>query len=322
MGRENQTNRAGIGPVVRRLGAIVTGVALTLGGTGVASAVPVIALTDENDLLVFDSSSPVDTSAGMAITDLGPEDLIGIDYRPTDDEVYAVGNLGTVYRINLTTFAATPVSTLTANPGDLTSPFTALSGSRFGVDFNPVSGLLRLVSDQDQNLTVNALSGQVTTDGSLFYAAGQTGATGDNPIVTGTAYTNNVVSPSGTTLYAIDVRNNEDRLVIEDGATGSMTVVGSLGINVGTLLGFDIYTDDEGGNFGLAALQLSTGGFAHLYAINLTTGATTDLGELGGGDFIDGLTVVPNLTIVPEPTSLATLTFFAAGAILTARRRH
>lgn len=266
-----------------------------------AGAVPLYVLTDENDLFLVDSATPQDVITGGAITGLNGQDLLGIDVRPANNQLYGVGNFGGVFTINPSTRVATQVSTISST----------LQGTRFGVDFNPVPDRLRLVSDADQNLRINVDTGAATVDGSLQYGPGQAGATGDNPNVTASAYTNSF-SPSprngagqptgaGTTLYGIDVRDNEDRLVIQNPPNdGTLTVVGPLGVDASSLTGFDIGFVD-GANVAFAALQQVDSGISRLYSINLTTGTATLVGSLGGGDLIDGIAVVP------EPASAALL---------------
>src|SRR5687767_7550816 len=198
------------------LGSAVLGLAaLSLSATESYGAIA-YALTDENDILVFDTSNPVDLVRGGVITGLGGQDLIGIDFRPSTGLLYGVGNLGGIFTINTNSFAATQVATLS----------TPLSGSRFGLDFNPTNNLLRIVSDTDQSLAVDVTTGVATPGGSLNYASGE------NPNVTGAAYTNNILPGLGTTLYDIDVRSNTDRLVTQNTATGLLTVVGPLGTDV------------------------------------------------------------------------------------------
>jgi hypothetical protein len=225
--------------------------------------------------------------------------------------LYGVGNFGGVYQINPATKVATQVSTLSV----------ALSGSRFGFDFNPVADRLRIVSDLEQNLRVNVDTGATTVDTPLQYGPLQPGATGDNPNVVGAAYTNSGFAvPASTTLFDIDVRTNEDRLVIQNPPNaGTLTVVGPLGVNASSLLGFDILFDPfNNSNTGLAALQLTTGGVSQLYSINLSTGAAGLLGDIGGGDLIDGLAVVG--PVIPEPATFATAAMALLGAVLTRRR--
>jgi len=89
----------------------------------------------------------------VAITGLaGGERLLGIDTRPANGQLYAVGSTGRLYVIDPTSGAA----------GQVGTPFaTALSGERFGVDFNPTVDRLRIVSDTRQNLRIDPTTGAV-----------------------------------------------------------------------------------------------------------------------------------------------------------------
>jgi hypothetical protein len=299
------------------------------------------ALTDENDLLQFDTAAPEDLVSGGAIIGLAGQDLIGIDFRPANGQLYGVGSLGGVFQINTTTRVATLVSTLLPDATDTTNPFTGLSGSRFGFDFNPVPDRLRIVSDTEQNLRVNVDTGLTITDGDLQYGPGQPGATGDNPSVTAAAYTNSFPpSPRngpgqptgpGTTLYTIDVRENEDRLLIQNPPNnGTLVYVSVLGVNGSALTGFDIAFDPSRPigqeNVGYAILQRTTEGVSELYQIDLTLGlaapSATLIGVVGGGDLIDGLAIAPIGNFIPEPAATALLGLGGLAALGRRARRR
>jgi hypothetical protein len=263
----------------------------------------VYALTDENDLLSFDSSAPEDLLGNSVISGLAQnEDLVGIDFRPATNQLYGVGSFGAIYTINPATGLATAVAQLNV----------ALSGSRFGVDFNPVADRLRIVSDLDQSLRVNVASGAATVDGNLSY-----GGT-PNPNVTAVAYTNSVSpTPASTSLYGIDVRSTGDQLVlINPPNSGTLTAVGPLGVDVASLNGFDILSQGAT-NTGYAALQRTVNGVSEFFTINLTTGAAGLVGVIGGGDLIDGIAVV-----IPEPATFSMVAMaLTAGALARRRRR-
>lgn len=266
----------------------------------------VYALTDENDLLSFNSSDPATQLSGGAISGLATnDDLIGIDIRPSTGVLYAVGSSGIIYTINTTTFAATQIQQL--NNG--VSPL-ALSGTRFGFDFNPVADRLRIVSDTEQNLRVNVDTGLTLVDGALAY-----GTPTPNPSVVGAAYTNSLPGSGSTALYVLDSRN--DALAIQNPPNaGVLTAVGSLTANVSALVGFDIYSTGFT-NTGYAALQNIAMGISQFYSVNLATGGVSLVGEIGGGDLIDGLAVVS----VPEPATFA-MAGFGLAAALAVRRRN
>lgn len=232
----------------------------------------VIGLTDDGRLVRFKALLPQVTRNIGVITGLQHPDtaLIGIDYRVQDELLYGVGNGGGVYKINTSTAQATFVNALTI----------PLSGTSFGVDFNPAADRLRIVSDVGQNLRHNVNPGGVTiADGTLTYTpppADPVAAIG----VTASAYTNNDLNPNtATTLFDIDT--NLDQAVIQSPANnGILVATGKLGIDVGFPAGFDIYSRVNNGvtvqNCAFATLMTGTPSF---YRINLLTGAATRLGS-------------------------------------------
>ena len=124
-------------------------------------------MTSTGRLVTFDRADPALDTA-IAITGLqAGETVVGLDIRAggaTPGELYALGSTGRLYTVNTTTGVATLKSTLAADAGDTTDAFTALSGTEFGVDFNPVADRLRVVSDTGQNLRIDADTGATITD--------------------------------------------------------------------------------------------------------------------------------------------------------------
>ena len=261
------------------------------------------ALTDENSILGFDTSAPTALLTGVPLhtaANVAIQDLVGIDYRPSNNTMYGMGKLGQIYSIDPLSGVATPVSQLSIG----------LNGSRFGFDFNPVADRLRVVSDIDQNLRINVDTGVATVDSPLNPG---------NPNVTAAAYTNSFSGATATVLYTID--SNSNALYIQTPPNnGVQTIVGSLGIgDISSVNGFDILSANAVGtagptNVAYAALQLDGESASKLYTINLATGAATLVGTIGGGDAVDGLTVIA----VPEPTTLGLL----GGAIALGLRRR
>jgi hypothetical protein len=170
-----------------------------------ARALSIYGLTPTNGLLLFDADHPANIVSIRAITglDIG-DNLVGIDVRPKTGQLYALSDDGSLYIINPATAAATKVTQLAADPADVTNPFTALSGTNFGIDFNPVPDRLRVVSNLDQNLRINVDTGLVTTDTPLAYSPAPDRNAGENPNIGDVAYANNFDGATTTTLFAID----------------------------------------------------------------------------------------------------------------------
>ena len=200
------------------------------------SAVPIYGLTTQNNLFEFDSATPGTIDSSQSITGLQPNEFIqGIDFRPANGLLYALGSTNRLYtlnqNINSPSFgAATPVGT-----GSFAPP--VLNGSAFGFDFNPVIDRIRVVSDTDRNYVLNPNDGTATQVTNLFYGPGDPNA-GTNPNVVGSAYTNNFAGTTSTQLYGIDSRL--DILVTQANSAGTLGTVGPLGVATTNLVGFDI----------------------------------------------------------------------------------
>ena len=262
-----------------------------------AAAFGLVGLTDTNGLVLFDSSNPNSTT-NVSVTGVDGS-LLGIDRRPANDAIYGVTTTNKIYTINPSTGVASFVNSLSA-------AFTG--GFVSGVDFNPAADRLRVVGANDQNFRINVDTGAVTVDGTLN--------PGD-PSITAVAYTNADTDPNtGTTLYDIDF--NSDALFRQNPPNnGTLETVGSLGIDIDSRGGFDIFTQN-GVNSAIAALTPTSASSSNLYNINLDTGAATLVGSIGNGNTrLVGLTAAPKP--VPEP-SLALGSLVGGGVLALLRR--
>ncbi|MEK7855558.1 MAG: DUF4394 domain-containing protein, partial [Acidobacteriota bacterium] len=227
-------------------------------GISVTSA-NVFGVTTSNQLIRFNSSSPSNISTIGTITGLqGGETILGIDFRPATGELFALGSSGRLYVVNRTTAEATSPRLLSV----------ALSGTTFGVDFNPTVDRLRIVSDTGQNLRVDPSNGVAIVDGAINGPA-----TGANAA----AYTNSFNGATTTTLF--DISSATDTLYTQNPPNnGTLVVVGPLGVDAAAVSGFDILSADS-----TALAALTVGGATNLYRVSLTSGAATSLGTIGNG---------------------------------------
>jgi Domain of unknown function (DUF4394) len=242
----------------------------------------IYAMTSGNKLLRFSSATPGLLTGAATVTGLqSGETILGIDFRPATAQLYALGSSSRLYTINLSSGAATAVGA---------GPFSpSLVGTAFGFDCNPVVDRFRVVSDVDQNMRLNPTTGAlVALDSTMAYAVGDAHAS-QNPNVVGAAYTNNVSGTTSTSLYGID--SNLDILVVQNPPNaGVLNTVGSLGVDTGAQVGFDIAART---GVAFASLTAPAAISSQLYTINLNSGAATLLGTIGGAATVRDIAVVP-----------------------------
>jgi hypothetical protein len=241
-----------------------------------AQAIPLVA-TNGSNLTRFDSGA-LATTTTVPVTGLqAGETLVGIDFRPADAQIYAIGSTSRIYRLNILTGVATQIGTA--------GQFT-LNGTAFGTDVNPVADRIRLVSNTEQNLRLNPIDGTLVQADTALNPAGN---------VVAAAYTNNLVGATVTTLFDID--SVAGTLQIQNPPNGgTLTTVGALGLgtNLNEAIGFDI-----AGENGIAYATITTGGISRLYTVNLATGAAT-LQSSNGGSIGTGTTPYLGVTATPK----------------------
>ncbi|REC62749.1 hypothetical protein DRF65_07965 [Chryseobacterium pennae] len=214
------------------------------------------AIDNSNNLQIFNPNSPMPVSKTVAGLQSG-ENILGIDFRPVNGQLYALGSSSRIYTINLGTGAATAVGT--------SSFSTLLSGTDFGFDFNPTVDRIRVVSNTGQNLRLNPNDGTV--------AAVDLALNPGSPLISAAAYTNNFAGSTATTLFVID--HNTDKLYQQNPPNnGNLVETGSLGINITNANGFDIGSMSQ-----KAYLAASIGSSTKIYSINTTTGAATSVSD-------------------------------------------
>jgi hypothetical protein len=231
-------------------------------------------ITPTNQLVRFNPTAPAAAPAPVEITGLETGDaVVGIDIRPENGGLYAVAindpsDEAKLYTINPDTAVATRVGS---------TPFATFTNDNVAVDFNPVPGLLRVISGT-QNIRVNVETGAVEgTDIALAYATGDP-QVGQIPGITALAYSNNRTGVTRTNAYTID--SSVDRVVRLGSLygtpmspnTGELNSLGSV---------FD-FTNAAPGPLDVgasAALDFTSGGTAFLsngatiYVLNIADGS-------------------------------------------------
>jgi hypothetical protein len=271
---------------------------LTGPGANVPAGRTIYGLDLNNNLVAFGAQNPTTTAARtVAITGLNAnERVVGIDFRANaataaDRRLFGVTTASRVVTIDTTTGTAAVVGSAAFIP--------AVEGTAFGIDFNPTVSLIRLHSDRDQDLRINPATNPVavTPDSVLAYALNDT-RVGQNPNIVGSAYTNSVPGVTGaanTELFAID--SDRDELVfLPMPNNGRLTTRGQLGVNTTQDVGFDIYGPGLAGTVtSQAYVTLTPEGSSRsrLYTINLTSGATTLIGDVNYNRSLIGIAVTP-----------------------------
>ena len=277
--------------------------------SSVAHAVPLLALGPANRLILIETSAPVATQivAETQITGLQPgESLLAIDFRTSNGKLYGITDQSRLYTINTVTGAALQVGT-----GSFTPALNLGSGIEVGFDFNPVTDLIRVVTDSaGQNLRLNPDTGAVVgVDTTLAFATGDPNAA-RTPRGSALAYSNNVPGATSTTLFNIvngNMSASEQTILTTLGSpggapsspnSGQLFTVGNTGVFNGPT-GFDIAPN------GIAyALFNGTDTWNQFFTVNLSTGAGTVL-TTGQQMFQlrDLAAPLPN-SVLPQPPSL------------------
>jgi len=211
------------------------------------------AVSNNNELLIFNPTAATPTFVVKAITGIQTgESILGIDMRPLNGQLFAIGSTSRVYSINASSGLAAMVGT-----GPLS---TLLTATQVGIDFNPTVDRIRIVGNTGQNFRINPVDAALTVDNPISLST---------VAISAAAYTNNFAGATTTILF--DVDSTTDRLYKQDPPNaGTLVDVGPLGVNIEANSGFDI-----GGTSGIAYGIFTVSGVQKLYTVNLTTGAAT-----------------------------------------------
>jgi hypothetical protein len=273
--------------------------ALCLLFTTSSNAQTVFALSGDK-LVSFEASNPGVLTQSLSISGLAVgHSLMGLDFRPATGQLYALGynsvsGAAELYTIDRNTAVATKVGngpiTLNANIVD------------FGFDFNPTVDRIRVTGSDNSNYRLHPVTGALAaTDGNLAYAATDANAAAD-PNVVASAYTNSYIGATATTLYNFDAALNILVTQVPPN-NGTLNTVGGSGLTLNLIdqsIDLDI-TYDVANSSNAAYLVANTDASFNdnLYSVNLTTGAATLIGSIGGGIVVRDIAVVID-RIVPS----------------------
>jgi hypothetical protein len=237
---------------------------MLVSSAAIASAAPVLGLTGDKTLVMFDTEKPAVTKT-MEVT--GVDKLVGIDFRSGNKTVIGVTPEHALVTIDLDTGAATEVAKM--------DKMLTLTDASVVVDFNPMADRLRFMTGTT-NHRVHPDTGAVTVDGTLAFEDGDMHK-GETPNIVAAAYTNSIGKPERTAMYNIDATIGA--LIQQTKPNdGTLKAIGKLGIEGGepASYAFDIQGMEGGKNTAyLAANKM-------LYTVNLETGAATEVGAITG----------------------------------------
>ncbi|NHT75567.1 uncharacterized protein DUF4394 [Rhizobium sp. PP-F2F-G38] len=244
--------------------ALITSTVL-VASAGSLLAAPVLGLTGDKTLVMFDTEKPAVTKS-MDVT--GVDKLVGIDFRPGNKTVIGVTPENEIVSINLETGAATSVAKM--------DKMLTVTAAPVVVDFNPMADRLRFMTGTT-NHRVHPDTGAVTVDGTLAFEDGDMHK-GETPDIVAAAYTNSIGKPEKTAMYNIDATIGG--LIQQTKPNdGTLKAIGKLGLkDKPATYAFDIQGMKNGGN----AAYLAAG--KTLYTVNLETGAATEVGAITGLD--------------------------------------
>ena len=282
----------------RSLGALVL-LASLAAPVAPAHARPAAALGTSGDtIFLFDTANPAQITDTLSL--LGQqsgETIVAIDARTDTGVLYALarasGDTLRLYRVDLKSGQLRPV-------GGPLPP--VLSGVQYGLDYNPVSRLFRVINtggpgNGGVNIRINPDSGAL--------AATDTNLSPEGTFTNAIAYDRNVDGAAQTTQYAISVSTNSlSRIGGIDGVPspngGVVVPVGQIGFNIDASAGVGL--DIAGASEAYASFQDGTTDKSGLYRVDLATGAATFLGVIG-----DGNTPIGDLALLFIPDRLYAL---------------
>ncbi len=255
---------------------------------------------ETNQLLRFQADTPDSVTARTPLTGMAAgERIVGIDYRVAYGVLFALGDQGHLYTVDVSSGALQPVG-----QGAFAAP---LPQGRIGFDFNPAADRIRIVGEDARNLRAHPESGALVDakpdqdglqpDGTLRYTEGDAAA-GRAPQIVAAAYSYNQQDEKLTTNYAIDAASGtlvmqgslEGAAPVVSPNTGLLTTVGALGTGPLKDAHFDI---SDVSNTALAALAGNGWTGYRLFRIDLASGAATPIGTIGKGAALSGLAIEP-----------------------------
>jgi Domain of unknown function (DUF4394) len=257
----------------------------------------IVALTIDGGLLRFNEATPGTSTRVDHASPTSGEALVGIDYRPSTGQLFAIGindsaNTGTLYLVDPQTGALTVVG----NPSSIS--FVNSAGMPvdlppvtvgYGLDFNPTNDIIRVVTPTGLNFRVSPATGAgVDGDSTAAGINPDFSLNGATTVLHAASHTSSFGGAPFTTLYGVNATNHK-LYVSSAPQSGTQTELASISANFEDLVGFEIPSLVQATmsgtpvSSGLAYSSLTISGNTRLCTINLVTGEARDLGLIGNG---------------------------------------
>ncbi len=252
---------------------LIAAFATTLLTAGTAQAQMATALVGPDMLVTFDAKTGKKVKSAK-ITGM-PSPVVGIDVRPADGMLYALGQDGTIATIDTTSGTVTVKTKLDQ----------AVPKGQVTVDFNPVADRMRILSTDGTSLRANVDDGKTVVDGKLNFKADDAHA-GKTPRIVAGAYSNSVKGTKETALYDIDITGAYVKQAPPN--DGVLSSLGTIGMKA-EAVAFDIYSNGTE-NWGFLVNGKT------LYRVDIANGKTMKAAELQGlnGKPVRDLTIWAN----------------------------
>lgn len=249
----------------------------------------VIALTrNKRNLIFFDSQNPSVIRDVKQIEGVTPgQDIVAIDYRPFDLELYALGYNNRsmeyqVYRIDATTGAASPIN-LAPETLDLGEGPNTLAS----FDFNPFSDRIHVIGSNGVSYHLSPTTGLLLSTDNDFAYAPTDANTGAAIHIGAIAYTNSYFNTNLSRRLGVDYANRSFISFAGSDFTTLNTeasLANVLDTGLYTNAALDIYyAEATRNNMGFLATNINNYNQSHLYTIDPSTGYTVFMGVIGPG---------------------------------------
>ncbi len=206
------------------------------------------------------------------------EVLLGMDIRPggaTPGQLYALSSMGRrLHDRSDDRHGDAEIHTVRRSRPTRRVRTPSLTGTEFGIDFNPVVDRLRVVSDTGLNLRINVDNGAVTNGRHAERRR-------HDPRWRHRARIHEQLrARPAARRCSTSMRTTNKLLTTSDPNNGVLTEVGALGIDASALNALDISVASDGTNTATGVFTVGTA--TNVYTINLTTGAATLNGAVTG----------------------------------------